>query len=66
MKLQKKLVIVITAVCLVFRPVPLYADQSILGIAQDASQPAGQEPAGNNVVRLALDSQNCYDGMDKP
>ncbi|MDE7436530.1 MAG: hypothetical protein K2N01_12025 [Lachnospiraceae bacterium] len=66
MKLKKKLVIVITAVCLVFRPMPLHADQSIPETAQDASQPAGQEPAGNNAVRLALDSQNCYDGMDKP
>lgn len=65
MKHRRKWMIVITALCLAFYPVPLYAGQSSLGSAQDVFEPAGQEPA-KHPVRLALDSQNCYEGMDRP
>lgn len=66
MKLQRKWIVIIAAICLICRPVCLYAGQDTAGTAEEPQQPGAQEAARQNTPRLTLDSRNCYDGMDKP
>lgn len=66
MKRLRKRIIILAAVCLMCRPVCLYAGQDTAGTVEEPQQSGAQEPARQNTPRLTLDSRNCYEGMDKP
>lgn len=68
MRYRKKWFVMIVLLCLLAKPVPAYADQDD---TQEATQPAAEaiqpaaEPAPQAPVRLMLDGEHLYNGMDR-
>lgn len=73
MRYRKKWIVMIVLICLLAKPFPVYADQEdtqeaiqpAAETSQPAAEPTQQDAAPQAPVRLMLDSEHLYDGMDR-